>query len=105
MTGTGSVSMPNPIISTRRYSMVEDYEIEDDAYFCPSIGKKVIISSMVEQQITANAIITKMETTRLDCDHKRECGVVTESGPHTIVDWEVCGHRELKNEAGLINIE
>ena len=105
MAGTGSVSMPNPIISTRLYTRVEDYEIQDDAYYCPSIGKKVIISSMVEQEITANAIITKLESTLLDCDHKKECGVVTESGPDIMVDWEECGHPELKDDNGVINIE
>jgi hypothetical protein len=105
MAGTGSVSMPNPIISSRRYSRVEGYEIGDDAYYCHSIGKEVIISSMVEQEITANAIITKLESTLLDCDHKKECGVVTESGPDIIVDWEECGHPELKDDNGVINIE
>jgi hypothetical protein len=81
------------------------FDIQDEVYDCPKIEMPVIISSMVDTEISDGADNFEIKSIPIDCDHKKVCGVVTESGPNIIDDWRKCVHPELIDESGVINIE
>ena len=81
------------------------FDIQDEVYDCPKIEMPVIIYSMVDTEISDGADNFEIESIPIDCDHKRECGVVIKSALNVIEDWRKCVHLELKDDSVLINIE
>jgi hypothetical protein len=81
------------------------FDIQDEVYDCPKIEMQVVISCMVDTEISDGADNFEIESIPIDCDHKRECGVVIKSALNVIEDWRKCVHPELKDDSVLINIE
>lgn len=63
---------------------------------CRKIRKRVIITSIIllagHSKPTESAIHA---IEAFDCNHKNECGVLTEQGERHIYNWQVCVHPEL----------
>ena len=81
------------------------FDIQDEVYDCPKMEMQVVISCMVDTEISDGADNFEIESIPIDCDHKRECGVVIKSALNVIEDWRKCVHPELKDDSGVINIE
>ena len=81
------------------------FDIQDDLYDCPKMGMPVIISSMVDTKMIDGSDNVEIESNPIDCDNKKECGVIIKSALNIIEDWGKCVHPELKDDSGVINIE
>lgn len=75
---------------------MSERDIQYEVFNCTKMGAEVTITrEILLHRSSATGEVDARVTTRIDCDHKSECGVGKSSGPSTSYDWAKCVHPDL----------